>query len=74
MPRNQRSAKMPPKFLAAEDSSVKEPNESIKMGSTRAGLNFFPSMANGGAKITKGTKKMDNSKLYWLGLKWRSVR
>lgn len=52
IPRNQRSAKMPPKFVVAADNRVNEPNDSIRQGRTRAGLNFFPSMANGGAKMT----------------------
>jgi hypothetical protein len=50
--------------LAAAESRVKEPKENIRTGRTRAGLNFLPSMEKGGAKITKGTKKIDSSRLY----------
>jgi hypothetical protein len=63
---------MPLKLKAAEESIVKEPNENIKIGSTRAGLNFFPSIEKGGAKSTNGTKKIDNRRLYSFGLKFRS--
>jgi hypothetical protein len=63
---------MPLKLNAAEDNMVKEPNENIRIGNARAGLYFFPSIANGGAKTTNGTKKIDSKRLYWFGLKFRS--
>ena len=72
MPRNQRKANMPLKLKAADERMVKEPNENIRIGSTRAGLNFFPSIEKGGAKITNGTKKIDKRRLYSFGLKFRS--
>lgn len=73
MPRKNRRAKMPPKLKAAADSSVMEPKVNMRMGRTLAGPYFLPRMATGGAKTTKGTKKMDTSRLYWLGLKLRSI-
>lgn len=73
IPRNQRRAKMPLKLKAAAERRVREPKENMRHGRTRAGLNFFPNMAIGGAKMTYGTKKMDNSRLYCPSLKLRSV-
>jgi hypothetical protein len=52
MPRKKRRANMPPKFFAAAPSSVMEPKTNMRMGRTRAGPNFLPSMAMGGAKMT----------------------
>jgi hypothetical protein len=52
MPRKKRRAKSPPKFCAAAASSVMEPKVNMRMGSTRAGPNFLPMMAVGGAKTT----------------------
>lgn len=52
MPRNQRSAKTPPKFCVEAIRSVIEPKQNIKIGSTRLGPNFLPSMAMGGANRT----------------------
>lgn len=73
MPKNQRIAKRPPKLYAAADNKVNEPKVNMSIGRTLAGPKRFPSMASGGAKITYGTKKMDSSRLYWSGLKWRSL-
>lgn len=72
MPRKNRRAKMPPKLKAAAPRRVMEPKVNMRMGRTRAGPNFFPKIATGGAKRTKGTKKMDTRRLYWPSLKFRS--
>jgi hypothetical protein len=42
-------------------------------GSTRAGPYLLPTMEMGGAKTTKGTKKMLRTRLYWPGPKPRLV-
>lgn len=64
IPKNHRRAKIPEKFLAAAVRRVMEPKVNIMTGRARAGPYFLPSMANGGAKITKGTKKMERMRLY----------
>jgi hypothetical protein len=72
MPRKKRRANRPPKLCAAADSRVMAPKMNMRMGRTRAGPYFFPRMATGGAKTTKGTKKMEMSRLYWPSLNLRS--
>ncbi len=72
MPRNQRTAKSPPKLVVAAVRSVMEPKDSIMRGSERAGPNFLLSRAKGSAQRTKGMKKIDMTRLYWPSLKPRS--
>lgn len=73
MPRNHRSANTPPNLCVAAISSVHDPKLNIRIGSTREGPNFLPSIATGGAKSTYGTKKIPTIRLYWPSLKPRST-
>ena len=73
MPSNHRIAKMPPKFLVAAVSNVSEPKQNIKIGRTRAGPYFLPSIAIGGANKTNGMKNIPTIWLYCPGEKFKSI-